>query len=316
MNDLFTIPPRSSFSGPFQLAWDSTSLTALKICPRYYYYNIVLGLVPRAESIHLRFGIELHQAKEHYDRARAEGRDHDTAVIDVVGSALDRTWNYELSRPNFLGDEYKNRFTLIRTIVWYFDEYKNDPLVTLRLAEGRPAVELSFAFDTQYVARSADRPYTLCGHIDRVAEFQGSSYVCDVKTTKHTISSQFFAQFSPHNQFTLYTLASYIAFALPVRGVIVDAAQVAVTFSRFERQIVSRQRSQLDEWYDELEMWLRSAERYAATARWPMNESSCDRYGGCPYRKVCSHAHGAREPWLRADYTKRIWDPLNVRGDI
>ena len=62
-----------------QYAYDSTSLGLLKTCPRLYQYTMIDGYVAKGESIHLRFGIEYHQALQDYDIARAEGIDHEDA---------------------------------------------------------------------------------------------------------------------------------------------------------------------------------------------------------------------------------------------
>ena len=56
-----------------QYAWDSTSLGYLKTCPRLYQYTMIDGWGTTAESIHLRFGIELHKALEDYERSIAAG---------------------------------------------------------------------------------------------------------------------------------------------------------------------------------------------------------------------------------------------------
>ena len=59
-----------------QWAWDSTCLGLIKTCPRLYQYTMIDGYVAKGESIHLRFGIEYHQALQDYDIARAEGIIH------------------------------------------------------------------------------------------------------------------------------------------------------------------------------------------------------------------------------------------------
>jgi hypothetical protein len=298
-----------------QSLWDSTSLGALKECPRKYYYNIVLGFVPRAESVHLTFGQHYHSALECYDHAKANGADHDTAVLAALRHALTVTWNNKLQRPWDSDDNYKNRETLVRTVLWYLDIFREDPFKTVQLANGKPAVELSFQFNTSY-SDPTGSPYLLCGHMDRVAEWNDQLWIMDRKTTKSTISTDFFAKFSPDNQFTLYTLAGKVAFDLQVKGIIVDGAQVAVTFSRFARGPVERHASTIDEWYQELGGWLQSAEQYALAQHWPMNDKSCGNYGGCPYRSICSKAPSMRAQWLKADFVRRTWDPSIARGDI
>lgn len=313
-----SLPPNSSFSSilsGLQLAWDSTSLGALKTCPRYYYYSIVLGWQPRLASVHLQFGIWVHEGKEIYDRAMAGGQDHDDAVLQSVRHLMRATWDRERNRPWVSDDPQKNRATLIRTLIWYFEEFRDDPIETVRFADGKPAVELSFSFDLPWRSHHGET-FLLCGHLDRLGRMNGATFPCDVKTTKHTLDERFFLQFSPHNQFTIYSLAARTVYSLPTVGLIVDAAQVAVTFSRFERRTVPRSEAQLNEWYSELPMWLEQAERYAAANAWPMNEASCGNYGGCPFRPICRRDPSVRGQWLQSDYVRRVWDPLQVRGDI
>jgi hypothetical protein len=298
-----------------QLAWDSTSSGVFKECKRKYYYAIVLGLEGRQKNVHLSFGIWLHEAKEQYDNARAAGLGHDDATVHAVKHIMCATWQRALARPWASDDPYKNRMTLVRTIVWYLEEYKSDPIETLRLANGRAAVELSFAFESPYAASSGEK-YQICGHMHRRGRLGTETYVCDVKSTKQTLSEQYFSQFTPHNQFTIYTLASKVVWNVPTKGLIVDAAQVAVTFSRFERRQVYRDDSQLDEWLSGFGVLVREAEECARSAYWPMNEMACGNYGGCPFRRVCSHAPAGREQWIKSDFQSRTWDPLRVRGDI
>lgn len=307
-----------------QLAWDSTTLGQLKTCPRLYWYSNIAGsspdlgasgYAPRLESVHLTFGLVMHGARERYDHARAQGEGHESALRIALRYALEATWNRELGRPWLSDDKNKNRLTLIRTIVWYLDDFAEDSLRTVILASGKPAVEVSFRMELGAVAPTGE-PYLLCGHFDRVATLNDTTYISDIKTTKSTVSPDFFEKFSPGNQFSLYCLAAKVVYALPVRGLIVDAAQVAVTFSRFQRGIVQRTEAQLEEWLSDALWWIAQAARFAAEGYWPMNDTSCDRFGGCPFRSVCSASPSVRAEWLRRDFVRRTWNPLATRGDI
>jgi|SRR5579859_5985001 len=311
--------PNSSFSTQLptlQVAWDSTSLGALKTCPRYYQYSIVEGWAPKRLSVHLTFGLIYHSALERYDHERFAGRSHDEAQRLAVLTALEESWNHVLRRPIPFDDKYKNRFTLVRSIVWYLEQFTHDPIRTVGLANGKPAVELSFRYENGYVSAVTGESYMSCGHIDRLGELNDQIYVVDRKTTKSTINADFFTKFSPDNQFSQYVLATKIVYALPVVGLIVDAAQVAITFSAFQRGFITRNPDQIEEWHHELQYWLRQAESYAVAGYWPMNDKSCGNYGGCQYREICSKSPSTRQMWLEANYTKRVWDPLQVRGDV
>lgn len=319
MTDVIDTSANTSFSRQLpglQLALDSTSLGAFKRCPRFYEYTVVQGWVPRAESVHLTFGILVHGALERYHHGKARGLGHDDALDMALDWTLQGTWNKDLGRGWISDHRTKNRATLIRTIVWYLDKFEHDPLETIILDNGKPAVELSFSFWSGFTFPSTGEPLTLCGHMDRLATLNGEPYILDPKTTEHTISPSWFAKFTPHNQFSLYSLAGQVAYKVPVKGLIVDGIQVAVGFSRFERALVPRSESQLTEWHRDAMRVARHMEQNALDGYWEMDDSACDMYGGCPFRGICARPPASREQWLRAEFKQRIWDPLKRRGDI
>lgn len=298
-----------------QLAWDSTSLGNLKACARMYLYSNVLGYAPRETSAHLTFGIYYHGAFEHFDHYRAQGDEWDVALRKAIRWCLEVTWNRELGRPWISDIPEKNRVSLVRSVVWYLDQFRQDTLKTVLLADGRPAVELSFRFDLGKVSPEGVG-YVVCGHFDKIVEWQEHLYIADKKTTKSALSPYYFSQFSPHNQFSLYTVASKVVYAKEVKGIIVDAAQIGAGFARFQRELVPRSREQNEEFLQELHWWIGHAEEAALTRQWPMNETACGNYGGCPFREVCSKSPKVREQWLERGFTRRVWDPLQTRGDI
>lgn len=309
-------PVNTSFSTQLptlQLAIDSTSLGEYKICPRKYYYRLICGWVPRTQSVHLQFGLYLHQARETYERSKSAGADHQTALRAAIRRALSDTWDRTTERPWWSGHPTKNRLSLIRTIVWYLDQFGlNDTLQTITLSNGQPAVELTFNFDSGLTACTGES-FTLCGHIDRLVQFNAESYVSDIKTASMALGQSYFAQYSPDNQVSLYSVAGQIAFHTPISGVIIDGIQIGATFSRFERQIIPRTPHQLEEWLSDTAQWLKQMQYSAVTSYWPMNDKACHHYGGCPYRGVCSRPPYARQKWLETDYTKQIWDPSIAR---
>lgn len=308
----------SSFSKSLptlQLGWDSTSLKALLHCPRHYQYSIIEGWAPRGENVHLKFGIIYHGATERYDHAKAQGLPHAEAMRMALKYVLTETWESALDRPWISDDPNKNRLTLIRTVIWYLDQFgEADPLRTIILASGKPAVELSFQLQLDYSSHISGEPFVWCGHLDRLAQAQEEYiYIVDKKTTKHTLDDSYFDQFTPDPQFSGYVFSGHIVYELPIRGIICDAAQVAVGFSRFERRPIARSQDQLDEWHRGLGYWLTAAQQHARANFWPMNDNACFR---CDFRKVCSKPESVRKDWLKANFVKREWDPMVQRGDI
>lgn len=136
-------------------AWDSTCLSAFKTCPRYYQYTILEGWATREESIHLRFGIEYHQALHDYETAKATGISHDDALFDTLRELLLRLGTYPSisadARPSI---RVKTKEHLVRTVVWYLDQFEEDPAETVILKRKVPYIEEQ----TQYGEIDADVP--------------------------------------------------------------------------------------------------------------------------------------------------------------
>jgi hypothetical protein len=291
-----------------ELVWSSTTLGLLKECPRKYQYSIIEGWASRGENIDINFGWLYHGALERFQRRLAEGLDRDSALVSCV------TWTMIEAKPLLLADPSetaanKSLRNLIRSIVWHCDNFEHDVLEQVILANGEPAVELSFVIDAGIQSASGE-DFQFSGHLDRLVRFNNATYWHDYKTTKTTLGDNYFEGFNPDNQATLYTLASRVAFDIPTLGGMIDAAQIAVGFTRFGRKPINRTQGQLDEWLNDTRMYLAQAEVYAVRNHWPMNDKACFR---CNFRDICSKDPRVRQSFLRSNFGTRNYDPLEVR---
>lgn len=299
-----------------QIAWDSTSLGTLKECPRKYQYSLIEGWQPRETSVHLWFGNLYHKALEGYDHARSWGHSHEEAQQYALFICLTQTWDFKKKRAISFDSPNKTRETLVRSVLWYLEQFgENDSCQTVQLANGKPAVELSFRIPLEHLAPTG-QSYILCGHLDRLVTFQEQYYVLDRKTSGHQIDDRFFQSFSPSNQMQIYHLGGQLVLQSPTRGIIIDGAQIAVSFTRFKRGIIQYTSAQNEEFYQELGVWFGLAASFAEANFWPKNEKSCSNYGGCPFLSICSKPPSIREDWLKAAFFQRVWNPLVARGDI
>lgn len=292
-----------------QFAWDSVSLSSLKTCARKYYLEVVQGWQKKGGNTHLDFGINYHSALETYDKVKFSGHTHEEAVEAAVKFCL-RTQDTDQTHKDY---NLKNRFTLTRAVVWYLDHFADDAAKTVILDNGKPAVELTFKLGLNQPVTGFDKEYIFCGHLDRLVEFGDDYFVLDRKTTKGQLNENYFAQFNPNNQMTGYIFAGQVIAKKPVKGAIMDAAQLAVGFSRFARTITTRTQSQLNEWYEGSMNYIRLARQFAENKFWPMNETACDKFGGCVFRDICKRDPSVRAMHLNSDFEKRIWNPLIPR---
>lgn len=318
-----------------QFVWDSTSLKLAEECPRKYKYTLIDGWQAPGRSVHLDFGAWYATALEHFHKLRAGGMSYDDAVCEVVSEALISSWvrNWEAinepsSQTDYVfrtigdikersrigegspwesGHNLKTRETLIRTIIWYLDQFQDDSMSTVILADGKPAVELSFL-----IPISDD--LFLSGHMDRLVEYSGDIFVTDNKTTGSTISARYFDGWNPDIQMSMYTFAGKMIYKMPISGVVIDAAQIAVGFTRFERGFTFRSTEQLDEWYDQVQYLIQETQAYTKEDYFPMRTSACGNYGGCQFRDVCSRSPSVRDNFLRAKFIQGpTWDPAARR---
>jgi hypothetical protein len=304
----------NDFESPFdangrQYAWDSTSYGWLVECPRKYYLAMQEGWRSKNTNVHLIWGQIFQKADEVFTKAKAEGASHDEALRSAVLCALQLSWPWPYSHT------VKTREALIRSIVWYQDNRRDDAFKTVILASGKPAVELSFRLEVT-------PNNILCGHLDKLGEFSGANYFKDVKTTGSTISAYFFEKFDLDVQMDIYSFASKIIYKTPVQGGIIDGVQVAVGWSKDARGFTYRTNDQLDEF---LEQYLWHTSTYldeVEKAKWPMNKKAClngrsddptKEATGCVFRGICSKSPQVRDEYLKSNFEKRHWNPLEVR---
>lgn len=290
-----------------QFIWNSTSLKLVEECLYKYYLEVIEGWSSPEKSVHIIFGGHYATALEHFYKHRALGMNIDEALREVIRETMIASWDAETKTPWTSHDPNKTRENLIRSIIWYVDQFADEPITVMKTPAGQPMVEHTFLMEI-------DNGWMFSGHIDRMVEYGGQPYVMDQKTTKSTITNRYFEGFSPDVQMSLYTFAGRAVFDIPVKGVIIDAAQIAVGFTRFERGFTMRTEAQLNEWYDTSLYHIETARTAAAVGYFPQNRTACGNYGGCPFRSACSRDPAVREQFLKATFEKRgRREPLEPR---
>lgn len=302
-----------------QFAWDNTSLKWSMTCLQQYKYKMIDRWEARAKSHHLLFGGWYASALEQFYKLLAEGMDRELALETTILETLRATWEYALDaegKPKVAANGHligigwqspvtdKTRENLIRSIIWYTEHFKDDSVKTVILPNGKPAVEYSFRMEIDY-------GNFLCGHIDRLCEFGDAYYMMDQKTTGHTITQYYFNQFDNDNQMSTYLFAGRAIYDAPVKGFIIDGAQVAVGFTRFERGYTYRTEDQLDEWYEDTLAHIEAAQQAVREQHFPKTLTACYT---CDFKNVCNKPPSMREKYLHGDfYQRKGWNPLEER---
>lgn len=299
-----------------QFAFDATTLESAQMCLRLYQYQFVEHWEPKYKSTDLIFGGHYAKGIERYHKFRAAGDSHNAAVEKVIDLALRDTWETRtMSDGRVIGVPWqsnhatKTRETLIRSLIWYLDEViEHDPMKTVILSNGNAAVELSFKL-------VIDDDNLYCGHLDRVVDYGGQIMIADNKTTGSTVGPYYFKQYDLSFQMSGYAFAGKMIYQQPVKGIVIDAAQIAVGFSRFERGVTFRTDAQIEEWYSDMLSLINAIKNANRTGYYPRNTSSCTKYGGCAFADVCSRDPALRPIILKSEFVKRSfpWNPLVER---
>jgi hypothetical protein len=314
------VSDRASFStrtAGLQLVWDATSISAFLACPTRYYYSIILGLTPQYKSVHLTFGGAYQRALETYDRERLRGKAHRDAMIDAVavgyreGAALPldkRPDNLPVEAPT-PPPEVKRRDQLVRAIVDHCEQFADDPLETVTLADGTPAVELSFRFDSGI--QLCGEEIQLSGHFDRVVKPWN---VLDHKTSKNAVDDKYRMKMELSTQMYQYGFGSSVIRPdeAATTTLVIDVVQMLADNVRTSRFPIRYTQPQLREYYDDLSQQLPAAGDYIRNRRFPRNRESCLL---CDFKRICRVDPSIRPHIAATEFARRYWDPATPRTE-
>lgn len=279
---------------------DNTALAAYATCPRKYFYSMVqhrrrIGRTTPA----LAYGTCWHAMLEaHYKT----GGDADAVFLAGAKSwedhgkeddhrTFDRAW---MEYGN-----YKKRW----------GEHDEEDAKTVGFPD-TPAVEIS----ANVMFPGALHAYA--GKIDRIIELQGQYFVEDHKTTSR-MGNYYFSQFELSNQMMGYvSIAKMLMPSVRIAGVRINAHCVLKRESKFERQIITFTEDRLQEWQENLNVWIGQLSDAYGSGRFPGDYTACDgKYGMCAYSEVCSLSPRLRERALEADFEINPWNPLEAKEE-
>lgn len=231
--------------------------------------------------------------------------DEPPTICGDCGSEVEIASNWVPENPA------KDRYTLLRLVVWYCEENRNSSFKPYTFPDGTPAVELSFRMPLGWTSPYGD-PYMLCGHIDSLMTFGQETFITDNKTTKSALGPVYWAGYSPNIQVEVYDLAGSMLFQdLSLKGVVIEGAQTLQSGARFGQGIIYRNDSQREETLREIRYWIGQAEKWAADGYWPRNTAACYL---CGFKQVCNKDPQTRDMYLKSGFQKREpWNPLVER---
>jgi len=195
---------------------------------------------------------------------------------------------------------------VVRTVIWGADTMEAGNIKPVEAMNADPEAE-GEEFLVEFPRTFGGQQYYLRGYFDGVAEIPPypSRYVRERKTTTKTISGQGYrSHFSPNTQIELYSWAAPIwakikGFEGDFVGVLLDAFQAAVGFTRTARFTLNPSDDVKGEFVLDMDYYLYQAELFADADCWPKNRSSCFL---CQFKKVCSAPKSARPGLLAKEF--------------
>ena len=295
---------------------DSTMLVTFDSCAQKFFDEYILCLASTGISPDLHAGGAFAHGLHHARMAfYADGLPRTEAAIVGASAFIEYFADYE--PPD---DHPKDFVNTLCALLDYFEYYPfdADPIQPIMLANGKPAVEFTFALPTEIANPTTGQPIIYGGRCDMLGTYNSVGVIVDEKTTK-AMGASWAKTWAMRGQFIGYVFAAQqyghdVSTAL-VRGIAIQKTQY-----KHMQVIESYAQWQLDRWWTEVHKKLaRMVEMFtamqvhaeSATHRHRFWDQSfgdgCSSYSGCTFLHLCT----VEDPtaWY-GDYARRIWNPL------
>lgn len=208
--------------------------------------------------------------------------------------------------------ESKTLDRMVGALEYYFSEYPlaDDP-ARIAVIAGVPAVEWRFALPLPFTNPDTGQPLLYAGRTDMICEFAGGLYAEDDKTTK-ALGAKWANQWELRSQFVGYAWAAR-ELGLRLQGTLVRGVSILKTKYETAQAIINQPDWKIDEWVEHRNALIGNAiAAYTEHKYWePALDDTCNEYGGCTFKPICSVAPERRINWLNTSYEESTWNPLS-----
>lgn len=325
----------------FPLVLDNTQLEAYNNCPIRFFRNHIQHFQSE-ESVDLiaggAFAHGLHKAREAFYQ-------HGAAMEDATSIGIEAL-REEYGNFHDPWKEAKSVDRMSLALESYLDTYdfRFDDVKPLKLADGSYSIEYSLLqeildFDGKPILHpTLGLPLLYSGRLDMLAEYAGSIYMVDEKTTGSYFTKNWAQQWETRGQFTGYCWLGHNSnipelqnlsgaiirgISLPSSTAISDDTKAKfysnIANVKHNFTLTNRSKYEVDCWHrDMVKRVLQMKKSYVAYLQ--NNEknpeqffggswgSACTSYGrGCQFIDTCKSAQG--ENFLEVAYNQNIWLP-------
>jgi hypothetical protein len=207
--------------------------------------------------------------------------------------------------------ESKTLDRMVGALEYYFSEYPlDDDPARISTIAGVPAVEWRFALPLPFNNPDTGMPLLYAGRTDTIMDFCGARYAEDDKTTK-ALGAKWSNQWELRSQFTGYAWAGRVL-GLSLQGTLVRGVSILKTKYETAQAIVNAPDWKIDEWVEHRDHLITQALSYYKGGYWePALDDTCNDYGGCIFKGICSIPPDRRVNWLSTGFEESMWNPLS-----
>jgi len=270
------------------IAMDSQILNDVMACGQKAYLRFVRHKEPEHKAEALEKGDLMHQMLEHhYLQLKAGRRDQYTDIVEeAVRVGIEASKEMELTQSLIVDNINQYR--------QYALYYKQD---------GWQPLEVEQPF-SKVLYQNEQRGIRILyeGIIDLVCQTPGGLAIVDHKTSSRR-----------QQPFLLSTQFMGYSWALNVSHVVVNKIGFQKTLppkERFNRYRMPYQRAHLEQWKKDAIYYAHLLISWMDQGYYPMNYTSCDKYGGCIFQPVCASIPEVREHKLAMLFKDgKPWSP-------
>ena len=271
------------------LSFDSQNLNAIQSCARKAQLQFIENLQPQTKAPALEKGDLLHKIMEIADGllGSCSNFESDTwlalreaqyPIPDDPRNIFNLDWKAKIDFAISAGSYFASKMeidsetssSVIHQVKEYYDFYRHDPWSTLVVEE--VATKVIYEDDELQVLYS--------GKIDRVVEQGNVRAPMDHKSSERRQDPS-----SLSNQFIGY------CWLLDCNYIIIDKIGFQKTLKpveRFQRYVLTIDEARIQEWLTNSIWWIKHYwEESLKKNNFPMNLTSCDKYGQCTYAPIC-----------------------------
>lgn len=279
------------------IIFDSQILNSVQLCALRTNYYLQKNLRMPEVPVPLETGDLLHKMLECY---YLNIKEHGTEVIydnDNFNKLIDTCVG--------IGEAHSVTLSLqpseVEETIFHFTEYTKHTRM-----DGLVVKEVEQAFISQ-IYDSPDLAIYYSGKIDLIADVPNfGDSVIDHKSMRRYQPPEPLS-----NQFTGYS------FCTKIKTVIVNKIGFQKSLKpedRFKRDPIIYTEDMWFEWQKDTIWWARQYAYFIQFNEWPRNRTSCDKYGGCLFQRICNANNEEAREWLikTAYVVGEEWDPTAV----